>query len=311
MPSDVVRTPGVAAVVLSGGASLGAVQVGMLRALLEAGVTIDLLVGTSVGAVNAAWVAGHPTVAGVAELAEVWSGLRRSDVFPLNPVHSLLAVAGHRSSVVSDSALRALLGHYLTYRRLEHAALPLHVVAVDVQSGDDVLLSSGPVVDAVLASAAIPGVLPCVRVGEQWLMDGGVVNNTPVSHAVALGATTVWVLPAGYPCALAAPPATALAMALHGLTTLVEHGLALDVARYRDRVDLKVVPPLCPLAVSPADFTHTVELLRRGYASTAGWLAAGCPDTSAVLAPHHHAPGAADQAGRSPAPGAAGPDPAG
>ncbi|GAC1609949.1 MAG: patatin-like phospholipase family protein [Mycobacteriales bacterium] len=283
-----VRGSGVNAVVLSGGASLGVVQVGMLQAFLEAGVGIDLLVGTSAGAVNAAWVAGAPTLAGLAELAQVWSRLRRSDVFPVSPVRSLLAAAGRSRSVVSDSALRALLARHLRYQRLEQATVPLHVVAVDVQSGSDVLLSSGPVVDAVLASAAIPGVLAPVELGGRWLMDGGVVNNTPVAHAVALGAMTVWVLPAGYPCALAAPPTTALAMALHGLATLVEHGLFLDVQRFQHAVDLRVAPPLCPLAVSPADFSHAGQLLSRGYASTVSCLAAGCPDATASLAPHQH-----------------------
>lgn len=123
----------------------------------------------------------------------------------------------------------------------------------------------------------------------RWLMAGGVVNNTPVSHAVALGATTVWVLPAGYPCARDAPPSTALAMALHGITLLVEHGLAVDVQRFHDTVQLRVAPPLCPLTVSPADFSHTAELLHRGYTSTADWLTAGCPVLTGALAPHHHA----------------------
>lgn len=278
--------PGIQAVVLSGGASLGAVQVGMLRALLEAGVGIDVLVGTSVGAVNAVWMAGSPDLAGVAELAGLWSRIRRRDVFPVSPLHSLRAVAGRSRSLVSDTSLRALLERHLPYQQLERAVRPVHVVAVDVRSGGDVLLSAGSVVDAVLASTAIPGVLPPVQIGGRWLMDGGVVNNTPLSHAVALGATTVWVLPAGYPCALTTPPATALGMALHGLATLVQHGLWLDVQRFHQSVDLRVVPPPCPLAVSPADFSHTAELLSRGYDSAASWLAAGCPDASAALAPH-------------------------
>lgn len=70
---------------------------------------------------------------------------------------------------------------------------------------------------------------------------------------------------------------------MHGLATLVEHGLSLDVQRFHHCVDLRVVPPLCPLAVSPADFSHTAELVSRGYASTASWLAAGCPDAAALL----------------------------
>lgn len=296
--SVVGNTGEVSVVVLSGGASLGAIQVGMLRALVEAGIKVDLLVGTSVGAINAAWLAGCPTLDGLDELAEIWMRLRRHDVFPINPVHSVLAAAGRSRSLVSGASLRSLLERHIVFDRLEEATVPLHVVAVDVQSGEDVLLSTGPAVDAVLASAAIPGVLPPVEIGGRWFMDGGVVNNTPISYAVALGATTVWVLPAGYPCALAAPPTTALGMALQGLSMLVEHRLALDAERLHDSVDLRVVPPLCPLKVSPADFSHAAALLQDGYTSTAHWLDTGCPDARKALLPHHHPTTPAPRAGR-------------
>ncbi|MHB1487744.1 MAG: patatin-like phospholipase family protein [Acidimicrobiales bacterium] len=291
------KAAGTNAVVLSGGASLGAVQVGMLRALVEAGIAVDLLVGTSVGAINAAWMAGRPTLDGLEELAEVWMRLSRRDVFPVKPVYSLFAAVGRRPSLVSSASLRSLLERHIAFDRLEDATVPLHVVAVDVQSGEDVLLSAGSAVDAVLASAAIPGLFPPVEIEGRWFMDGGVVNNTPISYAAGLGARTVWVLPAGYPCALAAPPTTALAMALQGLSTLVEHRLVSDAERLHDSVELRVVPPLCPLDVSPADFSHTAELLQRGYASTAGWLAAGCPDVRAMLLPHHHGKTALTQQG--------------
>src|SRR5690242_1783196 len=71
------------AFVLSGGGSLGATQVGMLRALFEAGIEPDMLVGTSVGSVNSAWVGAWPALDGIDKLAEIWRGLRRDDVFPL------------------------------------------------------------------------------------------------------------------------------------------------------------------------------------------------------------------------------------
>ncbi|HVA53375.1 MAG TPA: patatin-like phospholipase family protein [Acidimicrobiales bacterium] len=276
------------AVVLSGGASLGAAQVGMLRALVEARTPIDLLVGTSVGAFNAAWMAGHPGPGGVDGLIEVWSSLRRRDVFPMNPWRSAWAIGGRRSSLASDVGMRKLLERHLTFERIEEAAITLHVVAVDVQSGQDLLLSRGPAVEAVMASAAIPGFLPPVSIGERWFMDGGVVNNTPISYAVDLGATTVWVLPAGYPCALSHPPPSALAIAMQGLSILVQHRLAQDAMRWHHGVELRVVPPLCPIEVSPIDFSHSGELIEFAYRSTSAWLAAGCPDLSSSLYPHEH-----------------------
>ncbi|HUI48862.1 MAG TPA: patatin-like phospholipase family protein, partial [Acidimicrobiia bacterium] len=104
-------------------------------------------------------------------------------------------------------------------------------------------------------------------------MDGGVGNNTPISHAVALpGVDEIWVLCAGHACALTEPPPSALAMALHALSLLLHKQLAVDVERYESRVELRVLPPLCPLTVSPVDFSHSEELVERSYAASARWL---------------------------------------
>lgn len=261
------------AFVFAGGGSLGAVEVGMLAALTEAAVHPDLVVGTSVGAANAVWFAARPS--DVEGLASLWTSLSRTDVFPLRPVQGLLGLFGFRDHLVPNSSLRRLLERSLGDLDLGRTALPAHVGATDVLSGAEVLLSSGRAVDAVLASTAIPGVFPPVLLGERYLVDGGAVNNTPVSHAVDLGADEVWVLPTGYACALTSPPRSALGVALQALTLLVNHRLTLDVERYRDRV--RMVPALCPLDVSPGDFSQSSELISAAYSSTRAWLAAGCP----------------------------------
>ena len=175
------------AFVLSGGASLGAVQVGMLRGLAEQGITPDLIVGTSVGAVNGGWIASRPDASGIDALADLWLSLSRKDIFPTHPISGLLGFLGRSSHLVPNSGLRRLLSDQLEFARLEDAPIPFHVVATDVISGTDVLLSSGDAVDAIAASAAIPGIFPPVNINGRDLMDGGVVNNTPLSHAVALG----------------------------------------------------------------------------------------------------------------------------
>lgn len=281
------------AFVLSGGVSLGAIQVGMLQALSRHSIRPDLLVGTSVGALNAAWVAGDPTPECTDRLAEVWRGLRRADVFRFQPLRGLLGFTGRRSSLLDDAGVRRLLRRHLRYDSLEEAPTPLHVVAVHVLSGRDVRLSSGDAIDAITASAAIPGIFAPVSIGGDFYMDGGVVNNTPLSHAVELGADIVWVLPTGYPCFLSEPPESALGMALHGLAVLVQHRLAADVARYEHVVDLRVVPPLCPVTVSPADFSQTAELIDRARSATEAWLAFGPTPThqASLLEPHTHGPG--------------------
>lgn len=278
------------AFVLSGGASLGSIQVGMLLGLAEAGITPDLIVGTSVGALNGSWVAAQPSIAGIGALAGVWRSLSREDVFPTRPVVGLLGFLGLRSSLVPDTGLRRLLTGHLEFARLQDAPIPFHVVATDVLSGEDVLLSSGDAVDAITASAAIPAVFRPVNIDGRDLFDGGVANNTPISHAIALGADVVWVLPTGYACALRVSPRSALAMALHAVTLAVNQRLAGDVARFEAAVDLRVVPPLCPIAISPVDFSHSAALIERSHTATRQWLATRHRITgqAALLDPHRH-----------------------
>ena len=166
------------AFVLSGGASLDAIQVGMLHALYERGIVPDLIVGTSAGAMNGAFIASRPqTAATAAALADVWRDLRRGQVFPLNPLTGLLGSLGARDHLVPASGLRKLIAHNVQHVELEELPIPLHVVAVDVISGEELRLSHGPVVDAVRASAAIPGVVAPVRWKDRTLMDGGVANK--------------------------------------------------------------------------------------------------------------------------------------
>ncbi len=278
------------AFVLSGGASLGAVHVGMLLALADQGERPDLIVGTSVGAVNGGWIASRPDPAGIRGLADLWISLSRKVIFPTRPIAGAMGVLGRRSHLVPSIGLRRVLADNLEFARLQDAPIPLHVVATDVISGGDVLLSSGNAVDAIAASAAIPGVFPPVRINGRALMDGGVVNNTPVSHAVALGADRVWVLPTGYSCALPAAPKTAVTMALHAMTLAVNHRLAVDVERFEQAVDLRVIRPLCPVATSGADFSHAATLIERSHAATREWLAARPPATgqAGLLEPHRH-----------------------
>jgi NTE family protein len=276
------------AFVLSGGGSLGSVQAGMLLALAEADIAPDLIVGTSVGAVNGGWIASRSDLPGIAGLAHVWRALSRREVFPSQLVVGLLGFVGQRRHLVPDTGLRRLLVRHLGFSRLEDASVPLHVVATEVLSGQDVLLSSGDAIDAIAASAAIPALLPPVKINGRDLMDGGVVNNTPLSHAVALGADQIYVLPTGYACALPAPPKGAMAMALHALTLAINQRLAADVARFEGTIDLRVVPPLCPVRTSPMDFSHAALLIEQAHRSTLRWLARPLvPGQAALLHAHH------------------------
>jgi NTE family protein len=283
------------AFVLSGGASLGAVEVGMAQALAEAGIRPDALFGTSAGAINAAFLAGHSWPDGPNELADLWRSLRREEVFPIVPRRALLGVLGRRDHLVSNDSLRALIERHLTFKRLEDAPIPLQVVATNVVSGASKLFATGDACAAVLASSAIPGVFPPVPIDGVKYMDGGVTANTPISAAVAAGNDVVYVLPTGHACASNRAPRGALSMMLQAITVMIGRQLVVDIQRFRPRIELRVVPTLCPLDVLPIDFTHTDELLRRAYESTRDWIAAGEPDQGQV---HLLAGGHAHEIGR-------------
>jgi NTE family protein len=264
---------GKTAFVLSGGGSLGAIQVGMLKALYERDIRPDIVFGTSVGAINGAYVASHPPEPKAAEgLAEIWRGLRRSSVFPIHPVAGLIGFLGLRSNFIPPRNLRRLVDRHISFERLEDATIPFHVIATDVYSGKEVRLSEGPAVDAVMASAAIPGVFPPVKWKNTELIDGGVSNNTPITDAIELGADEVYVLPTGTGCDLQEVPRGALEMILHAITLLVHRRLLIEIELLKDRTRLIVLPPPCPLRVHPGDFGEADELIGRSYEDAVVYL---------------------------------------
>jgi NTE family protein len=280
------------AFVLSGGGALGAVQVGMMQAAQRNGLRPDFLVGSSAGALNAAYIAGvgfdQQSLAG---LAEIWQGLRRQDVFPFSPQRHVLALSGLRPSLCSPTGLSAVIDRHLSYIELSDARIPVHVVATDVLSGTEVVLSTGDARSAVLASAAVPGILPPVDVDGRLLFDGAIADHAPVTQAAELGADRIVVLPTGVSCALRVAPRSAVGSAVHALTLLLHQRLVLDVMALSGRVDLVVLPPLCPVTTSATDFRWARSLIARAGAATDAWLSAGehlHGDPARALGMHRH-----------------------
>lgn len=184
--------------VFSGGSSLGALHVGMLRAAHEVGLAPDLLVGTSAGALNAAFMGGGFTPARIAELAEIWRSIRTADVFAgLGLWSGVRALLGW-GTLASPARLRSIVDRHLPATHAE-LAIPATVVAADHATGKAVLLSHGDLRTNVMASAAIPGVFPPVTSGDQVLLDGGIVAHVPVLPAKELGCRTMIVFDAGFP----------------------------------------------------------------------------------------------------------------
>jgi len=264
------------AFVLSGGASLGAMQAGMLRALYERGIAPDLLVGTSVGALNAAFLASRPPIVDTTDqLAAVWRDLRREQIFPLSLRALLVGLSGRRDHLVPDRGLRQLAARHIEFTDLAEAAIPLHVLTFDLSSRSEVLLSHGPTLDILTAAASIPGVFPPVSIGGCLLVDGGVANNTPISHAVALGAERVFVLSTreSHNANASGRSRGALGTAVDALCQLADGRLQLDLERYCKDVEVIVLSAPNALQVQPTDFGHATRLTKEALNATRAFLA--------------------------------------
>ena len=283
------RIGGKTAFVFAGGGSLGAVQVGMLRVLLANGVQPDFVVGASVGAINASYFAGVPTAEGVAKLERIWTGLRRSDIFPFT-LASASGLFRNPGNLVDPAGLRRIIEMYLPFVRLEETQLPLNIMATSLQ-GLGVRLSSGSAVEAILASTAIPGIFPPVEINGEPLLDGTVAANTPIRLAAELGAARIIILPTGYACALKEPPKSAVGKALHAITLMIAWQLMHELERIPNGIEVHLVPTLCPLAISPFDFSSSAELIERAARSSQKWIEDGGltrPARPEELSPHRH-----------------------
>jgi NTE family protein len=278
------------AFVLAGGGSFGAIQVGMMHSLAAHGISPDMVVGSSVGAINGAYYAGDPTLKGVLQLETIWRGLRRQDVFPLT-MRAVLSFLWRRDFLIPHDGIQKLIDDHIPFSNLEDATLPLHIVTTNIVSGDSVVLSEGPVAQAVIASTAIPGAFAPIQYKDLYLADGAISSNTPINVAVAKGATRLIILPTGYACAPHEPPKGAVANALHALTLLIARQLVDELENLDPGIEYFVVPPLCPLVGSPYDFSRTEDHIVRAIRTTDTWLAQGGLEQGGIpggLRPHSH-----------------------
>jgi NTE family protein len=185
---------GMTALVLAGGGTRGAIQIGMLQVLAEHGFVPDRVYGASVGAINGAAFAADPTREGVERMAQVWLGIRREDVYPQGRLHGPWLYVQQRDAVYANTGLRRIITEGFPHERLEESALPLEVVATALADGGERWFTHGPAVEAILASSAMPAIFPPVEIDGERYIDGGVVDNVPIQRAIDAGATRIVVL---------------------------------------------------------------------------------------------------------------------
>ena len=260
--------------VLSGGANLGSLHVGMVKALLEAGIKPDVIVGTSIGAVNAAHLAYDPSLEQVERLQDCWRGVRARDIFPLSPVQNARALF-RKGGFFSSHRWEKFLTERLPYRTFDQTAVPLRITATDYEEGQSVVFDSGSVVDAVLASTALPAVFPPHEIDGRCYIDGAISDQMPLKVAIEAGAQTVYVMAVNVP----SPPLerrSPLTILRHSLTILLFPRIrldALDLPSEHDKLRIVQVPSVST-QVSLWDMSRHEDLIATAYESTKEFLEA-------------------------------------
>jgi NTE family protein len=266
------RLPAPIGFVLGGGGSLGAMQVGMLRALGEAGIRPDLVVGTSVGSLNAA-VLAMPGDDSADRLRKIWSHMNRSEAFPGGVLSRVRTLRHSKTHLFPNSGLAAIVDEHLgTGARFEDLALPLGVVVTDVETAEPVLIRTGELQPALLASAAIPGIYPPVSHEGKLLYDGGLVSNVPMRQALAMGAKSLVVLDCAFPGKLPGPPQTFAEVMMFTAMISMRNQAVLEAPVAAAEVPVVYLPGPAPIRLSPLDFSRTEELSEQAFAAARTFL---------------------------------------
>ena len=268
---------------LGGGGNLGALQVGMLQAAIDRGIVPDELVGCSAGAINAAMVAADPTPKGVERLRTLWTTAQRDIIAPVTKFDGVRLLTHRGVSLQSNAGLRRILEASLPHRRFEEFAVPFHVVATSLTTNSERWFSSGDVIEPILASAALPAIFPPVVIEGDMLVDGGVLNNVPLSKAHGLRPNRIYVFHVGnFDRKRPAPK--------RPIDVLLQTFSMSRAQRYESEskeppapgVEVVILPSVDPGKLRYNDFARSGELIERARVATATFL-----DTSAEVVAQH------------------------
>jgi NTE family protein len=258
--------------VLGGGGSLGAVQIGMLRALGEHDVAPDLVAGTSVGSLNGAVIALDPGRA-VDRLVETWARMTRDRVFPGGLLAQARTLQATRTHLFPATGLATVIADFIGPEiAFADLRLPFAAMATDIATARPHVLSDGFVLPALLASAAIPGIFPPVQVGPLRLYDGGLVANVPMRQALAMGARSLVVLDCNFPGRVLEEPATIAEVLFYTFTVTMRTQAIFEAPLAAAEVPVVYLHGPEPHPISPLDFRHTGTLAEAAYQAARSFL---------------------------------------
>jgi NTE family protein len=268
------------AFVLGGGGKWGAVEVGMLKALDEAGVVPELILGTSIGAFNGSVIAQKPGTPGVERLTGLWEDIAASDLMRGSFFERVRSVATFQPAMQDSGALRDLLeGIHGTGSTIEDLEIPFQCVAASIERAAEHWFDRGPLVDAILASSAIPALFPPIEIGGEHFYDGGLVNSVPLTRAVELGASRVFVLQVGRVESELRPPERLHEAALVSFEIARRHRFTTTMATLPEGVEVHVLPSGNTLEFDDRrqlrwrELGETRSLVTAGYQSSVDYLA--------------------------------------
>jgi NTE family protein len=278
------RKPKTTAFVLSGGGNLGALQVGMLRALFERRIQPDLVLGCSVGALNGAAVAADPSLAMVGRLQDLWRGIADEDVMPAGLLPTTVQLARKGVSIHDNANLSRVIETVLPVERFDQLQVPFQCVAAAIAEGTETWFDEGPLLAPILASAALPAVYPPVEIDGVKYLDGAIVNDVPVSRAVALGADRIFVLHVGSWDRPRPEPKRPIDMAMYAYWLARRSRFQRDLASIPASIEVLVLPPGATPVIRYNDFGHSDEMISSSYHATSAFLDAKDGDRANDLA---------------------------